>query len=70
MRIRINQLTVMCTNRGEGRLISIRCLKECVESKVVISCGMMHNLIKIYHVVLELLEFSLINHERTDSHSD
>ena len=29
----MNQLTVMCTTRGERRLISIRCQKECVESK-------------------------------------
>ena len=27
-----NQLTVMCTTRGERRLIRIRCQKECVES--------------------------------------
>ena len=50
----LNQLTVMCTTRGERRLISIECQKECVESKLVISCRMMHNWIKIYHVVQEL----------------
>ena len=49
-----NQMIVMCTTRGEIRLISIRCQKEGVESNLVISCRMMHNLIKIYHVVQEL----------------
>ena len=29
-----NQLTVMCTTHGERRLISIRCQKECLESKL------------------------------------
>ena len=29
-----NQLTVMCTTRGERRLISIGCQKEFVESKL------------------------------------
>ena len=29
-----NQLTVMCLTRGERRLISIRCQKECEESKL------------------------------------
>ena len=28
------QLTVMCMTRGEHRLISIQCQKECVESKL------------------------------------
>ena len=32
-----DQLTIMCTTRGERRLISIRCQKECVESEMVIS---------------------------------
>ena len=52
-----NQLTIMCKTRGERRLISIRYQKECMESKLVnlvISCRMMHNLVKIYHVVQEL----------------
>ena len=43
-----NQLTVMCTTRGERRFISIRCQKECVESKLVISCRMMHHWSKAY----------------------
>ena len=30
----MNQLTVMCTTRGERRFISIRCQMECVESKL------------------------------------
>ena len=49
-----NQLTGISTTRGERRLISIRCLKDCVEGKSVISCRMMHNLVKIYHVLHEL----------------
>ena len=36
---------------GVRRLISIRYQKECVESKWLISCRMMHYSIKIYHVV-------------------
>ena len=48
----LNQLTVMCTTRGERRLISIQCQNEFyVESKLVISSRMMHHLIKIYNVV-------------------
>ena len=46
-----NQLTVMCTTRGEHRLISFRCQEECMECKLVISCRMLHNLIKIHHMV-------------------
>ena len=45
-----NQLNVMCTTRDERSSIDMRCQKECVESKLVISRRMMHNLIKIYHV--------------------
>ena len=30
----------------------------------------MQNLIQIYHLVQELLAFSLTDHQRTDSHSD
>ena len=41
-----NQLTVMCTTRGERRLIGFRCHKACMKSKLIISCRMMHNLIK------------------------
>ena len=41
----------MCTTRGERRLISIRCQKECVESKLVMFCRMVHDLVKIYQVV-------------------
>ena len=33
MTIYNNQLTVMCTTHGVRRLISIRCQKECLESK-------------------------------------
>ena len=40
------QLTVMCTNHDECRLISIRCRKECVESK-------------IHHVVQDLFDLIL-----------
>ena len=42
-----NQLTVMCTTHDERILISIRCQKEYVE---IISCIMIHNWTKIYHV--------------------
>ena len=41
-----------------------------MESKLVISCSIMHTLIKIYHVVQEVFAFSLSDHGRTDSHSD
>ena len=47
----VDELTVMCTTRGERRLISIRCKKECVENKLAISYRMLHNLITTYHVV-------------------
>ena len=30
----MNQLTVMCTTNGELKLTSIRCQKECLESKL------------------------------------
>ena len=61
----LNQLTVMCTTRGEGRLISIQCQKECMESKLDISCRMMHNWINIYHVVSRVI--SIITYwTRTD----
>ena len=41
-----NQLTVMCTTRGERRSIGFRCHKACMKSKLIISCRIMHNLIK------------------------
>ena len=41
-----------------------------MENKLVISCRMMHNLIKIYHVVQELLAFSLIDQGGTDEWMD
>ena len=44
--IKVNQLTVMCTTLGERRLIGFRCHKACMKSKLIISCRMMHNLIK------------------------
>ena len=37
------QLTVMCTTRGERRLIGFRCQRACMKSKLIISCKMMHN---------------------------
>ena len=43
---KINQLTVMCTTRGERRLIGFWCQKACMKSKFIISYRMMHNLIK------------------------
>ena len=49
-----DQLTIMCTTRGEHRLISIRSQKECMERKLPISCRMIHNCTKIFHVVQEL----------------
>ena len=49
-----NQLTVMCTTRGEHSLISIRCQKKCVESKFAIPCRMIPNLVIIDHAVQEL----------------
>ena len=33
-----NNLTIMCTTRGERRLISIQCQKDCVENKLFIFC--------------------------------
>ena len=33
-KLKLNQLTVMCTTRGEKRLISVQFQKECVESKL------------------------------------
>ena len=36
------------------RWLSIMCMEACMESKLVITCRMMHNWIKIYHVVQEL----------------
>ena len=47
----------MCTTRGERRIISFRCQKECMESKLVISGRMMHNLIKLHHVVKSYEQF-------------
>ena len=41
-----NQLTVMCTTRGERRSIGFWCHKACMKSKLIISCRIMHNLIK------------------------
>ena len=43
------ELTGMCTANGEYTVPEGMCGK-----KLVISCRMMHNLIKIYHVVQEL----------------
>ena len=37
---------LMCTTRGERRLICFRCQKACMKGKMIISCRMMHNLIK------------------------
>ena len=37
-----------------------------MESKLVISCRMMHNLIKIYRMVQTLWAFILTDHGRTD----
>ena len=40
------QLNVMCTTRGERRLIGFRCHKPCIKSKLIIFCRLMHDLIK------------------------
>ena len=45
-KINQNQLTVICTTHGERRFIGFRCHKTCMKSKLIISCRMMHNLIK------------------------
>ena len=37
-----------------------------MESKLVVSCGMTHNIIKICHVVTYLGHFTITDHERTD----
>ena len=42
----------MCTTRGEGILTSIQHRKECVESKLVISCSMIHNSIGSKYTML------------------
>ena len=67
-----NQLTIMYTTRGERRLIRSWCHIECVENKKVISCRMMHNWIKLYHVVQDLLvvTFSFTDLGRTDRWMD
>ena len=44
----------MCTTYGELRLISIWYQKECLESKLVISCRMMHNWVKIYYILIDV----------------
>ena len=59
----LNLLTVMCTTHGEGRLINIQCHKECVESKLDISCRMMHDWINIYHVFMSDEHYNLLNTE-------
>ena len=53
----MNQLAEMCTTCDEPKLFSFQCQEESVESKLVISCRMMHNWIKIDHAVQELWAF-------------
>ena len=46
-----NQLTVIFATRGERRINSFRCQKECMKRKLVIYFRKMLNLIKLHHVV-------------------
>ena len=55
--LQLNQLAVMCATDGERRLISIRCQKECVESKLAIYCRMMHNLIRMILCYSKIMSF-------------
>ena len=54
----ISKLDVMCTTRGERRLMNIGYQKEYVESRLVITCRMMHNWIEIYHCVQAMRIFT------------
>ena len=66
-----NQLTVMCTTRGERRIISFLCQKECMERKFVISCRIMHNLIKLHHVArLRVVSYFTDRLQRMDKQTD
>ena len=63
---------IMCTTYGECRLISIRRQKECVDSKLVISCRMMHNFLSKYKMWFKSFKHfhELQMYARTDSHRD
>ena len=62
----------MYNTHGERRSISIRRQKVCVDSKLVISCRMTHNLIKIYKMWFKSYKHfhKLQMYARTDSHRD
>lgn len=57
------QLTVMCTTRGEHWLLSIRCHKECEESKFAISRRIMHTLINYIMWLKSYEHFHLLTTE-------
>ena len=63
----MNQLTVMCTTRGERRLTGFRCQNAWMKSKLIFSCRMMHNLIKW---VMSYFTYWLRGEGRTDGWTD